>query len=434
MADDAPGQHERAAAAAPQDALAEALAQACARLAPVRVQASLSLTEALDTFADPRNFWLPASTAIRGEDAAIAKLIRDDARFPSTSMNMRSYTHEGMFFPEQCAPLLLEWSLRTSPEEAIQRLLAILATPSAKGVLASALWGLSVADEIELMEGVSLLPLSSLPQSPQRDQVMRDPVLVERSSAIDMLMLQAPACALVAKRVVDPLFVDPAKRERDFSGYIADQELLAEIAIILSAVGPSCPVQSVGWWQFDDPDIQAAEMTRSRHGQMLEILPKPGDPVSVVDPAVARAVVSGFFKLDADTRQKIKLAALRLNRAMRRHDVGDRAVELAIALESLTGDGENNELTHKVRTRCARFLGGSTDERMATATIVSATYGIRSTMVHTGKANLAKKTKVGAAELDGAEVVARAAGICAKVIQAIIARGSMPNWRELDID
>jgi hypothetical protein len=50
----------------------------------------------------------------------------------------------------------------------------------------------------------------------------------------------------------------------------------------------------------------------------------------------------------------------------------------------LVGDKTNNEMTHKVKVRTVRMIGGNLEERRRNAAIVNKAYSVRSKMVHTG--------------------------------------------------
>ena len=55
----------------------------------------------------------------------------------------------------------------------------------------------------------------------------------------------------------------------------------------------------------------------------------------------------------------MRLALQRLGQALRRHAFGDKAIDLAIALETLNADGQNNEVSHKVKVRATKIPGAT---------------------------------------------------------------------------
>ena len=120
--------------------------------------------------------------------------------------------------------------------------------------------------------------------------------------------------------------------------------------------------------------------------------------------------------------------------ALRRHDLGDKAIELAIALETLTADGDSNEVSHKVKIRATKILGGDGAARARNAKLISETYNIRSKQMHTGAFDAKRARMVAGVSLTPAEILDQAATLCADCIVAKIRRGSIPTWATFDID
>ncbi|WP_059763593.1 hypothetical protein [Burkholderia ubonensis] len=105
--------------------------------------------------------------------------------------------------------------------------------------------------------------------------------------------------------------------------------------------------------QFALERIATLKMIRA-----VEILPAR-QMAYKIDSDAALKLVKNFFALDEHSKKRVRLALKRLNASQRRQSVGDMALELAIAFESLLGDGVPTEMTNKIATRSARLLGGS---------------------------------------------------------------------------
>ena len=118
----------------------------------------------------------------------------------------------------------------------------------------------------------------------------------------------------------------------------------------------------------------------------------------------------------------------RLNLAIRRQSIGDRALDVCIALEAILSDGQG-ENTYKVALRSALLTGLGTEARAA----VGATYTLRSALVHDGVAPPMVKV-AGNGKTRSEEVVAEAIRVCADVIDAVIRRGELPDWYEYEIN
>jgi len=67
--------------------------------------------------------------------------------------------------------------------------------------------------------------------------------------------------------------------------------------------------------------------------------------------------------------------------ARRVNDLGVKIVNYCTALETLFST-DSVELAHKVSQRAAVFMGGSSDEKMATYDLIKRSYGMRSKVVH----------------------------------------------------
>jgi len=164
-----------------------------------------------------------------------------------------------------------------------------------------------------------------------------------------------------------------------------------------------------------------------------EIVPTRHVEYPILDPDDATALVRAYLQLPAALRLHIGVAIERINLAQRRGNVGDRAVELATALETLVGDNDKSEMTHKVKVRTVRLLGGSTDERLANAAMLSKAYSIRSSMVHTGRVDAQRTETVSGVRVPVSDIVDRALALCVKLATVIIRRGDIPDWRVFDI-
>lgn len=121
----------------------------------------------------------------------------------------------------------------------------------------------------------------------------------------------------------------------------------------------------------------------------------------------------------------------RLSIAMRRSSVGDKALELSIALESVMAD--SFELGFKISTRGAKLYSNEPEQRVRTKKIINALYQIRSRFVHSGKLP-DDKVKVGKEKLEAHKVVEEAMEVVISVAQSLIMMGGIEDWDTLDLD
>lgn len=393
----------------------------------------------------------PLAEALRREESAayvhaavqvhdlgkqLDSLIMADPRFPGERPKfIRHYDGSSQVYPHEIGRTLLTRALKhEGPDEAINWMLKVLGTKSATGSVFQALWGVSVDKAIQLTPDVRIAPFATLPDTRQKKIVHKSFIEMRRSPHSGGLGFQEPKAVLVAMVTVDPVIIDGDDLEvrDDNADLFAMHNTLADIALALSAIGPRASLTSAKWFSFDDPDLNEAGMGSGYSWPHIEILPVWPSNYPVLDPVEAPQIVQAYLALPEHFRRHIRVALHRLNQAQRRTNIGDQAVELAIAFEALLGDSQG-EMTHKIKSRAARLLGGGDDERVANAQIIGKTYEIRSKLVHSGFAELKKSPTVRGRKMSGKEIVNEAARICADLTKIMIKRGAIPEWHQFDV-
>lgn len=342
------------------------------------------------------------------------------------------------FAPEIIGRLLAKRALREGRVEgALEWMTSLLNREYAYGLRIVSLWGVTVNNAIQLTDEVSVAPITDLPDSWQKRFFVR---AFERPwegglGGISRLVGAQPNAALVVRSRVcplvhsdnsrGPLAMSPEAR-RVFS-------LTKEVALALSAVGPRDPIIGPDWFVFNDVDVQEANTQFGLGESQVEFIPARPVDFPPLQPEEASEIVRGYLGLQEDVRNLVRVGLKRISQALRRHHPGDCAIELAIAFEALMGGNEKNEVTHKVRVRTARILGGTPEERIRTSEIVNRTYGIRSAMVHSGAIDLRKRHKVGDEYLTADQLIPVAADTCATLIRAVIRAGALPDWSSFDV-
>lgn len=415
------------------ECLLNKLADACSQGASLRFRGEeLGLLEALDDSDKCIEASMDASISFHQLQENLQEAIVNDPRFPSDKVLLLYNDQGGMgFYPHFVAAPLLRCAIETSPELAISWLEKVLATDSATGKVIHALWGVAVENEIQLLPTVRLVPIDDIPDCHQKRELL---ATHRRNSIIwSALHFQQPQAALIVSRTIQPLVADEQVNS-DNKEYFLTEKLLEEITLALTLIGPCVSLPCAQWFLFDDPDIEKAAWLRGRRGKFIEILPIRNTQSPPIDGVEAAEIVAKYLAVQGDDRNKLRVAIQRLSQALRRQDVGDRAVELATALEALLGDNGKTEMTHKIKVRFTRILGGTESERRLNADIIKQTYEIRSSMVHTGSVNTKKKYHIGgSSKLTAIEVVELAVKLCATLTKTIIRRGSIPDWQTFDV-
>jgi hypothetical protein len=125
-------------------------------------------------------------------------------------------------------------------------------------------------------------------------------------------------------------------------------------------------------------------------------------------------------KFKAGEKDAIRLALDRFRQALRRTDIVDKAIDLAIALEvMLLHDINGPELKFRSSIRGATFLGNKKAERLKIFECLKKAYDLRSKAVHSG---ILQQTGQNEQILDDAT------SACAQIARRLIERRSFPNW------
>ncbi len=361
--------------------------------------------------------------------APVAEVLKHQPEFPEGGRFVihRDNGWSGLDADSVAAALVKRVGAGESPTDAVSWLERVLTRKKGEGLCVLAVWGVSVRDKISFDNGVELLPIEELPDSSLKAHAMRRRDFGDLVDLVSMPFLRAPEAALTYRLTLEPVISDhrlgtPPIREDQLREY----ELLTDVLLALTAVGPRAPLHAGYWFQYLDRDLHDALFHVGKTLSFPEILPTGFFPPSVLDPEAAKQIVSQYLRLKPGLHRKVQVALQRLNQATHRSRFGDKAAELSIALEALLVDdpGEN---THKVGLRASLLLGGTSQERIRNRAIIGGIYSARSALIHGG----AKSAEIRLKEigpLPSQAVAEEGVGICAAVIRRILELGEIPSW------
>ena len=332
------------------------------------------------------------------------------------------------------APVLVrEARHRKSAKAAVTWLTKVLGTDSGEVLIIQTLWGISPTQRISMWEGVDLLPFESLPHSRQKER-LKDVDWPRRSRLPTPFFAQKPpTAALIAKTKVRPFLIDASTGD---NGIRQIRPPLDDIRLCLALEGPSIIIAGPSWFQYVDPDLEAALLFETASYGSQEVLPHHALLTDSPEPANdVEVLVRAYMALKSEKeKKKIRIALERLHQALIRLDPADRAVELSIALEALLIDS-SGEHTFKLSYRAALLVSDNVEERITNRGIIEATYDVRSKLLHRGSAKTEVKVKEGQGkkEMPVEEVASKAATITARVIKRIIMEGGLPEWNRFEL-
>lgn len=325
--------------------------------------------------------------------------------------------------------LLHEAKQRGSAESAVRWLEKVLRTETGAAILVQTLWGLSIDHQCELLDGLELVPFSALPASRQKEMLSVHE-WIRRPQMAPWFSQDAPSAALVARHEVAPYLVD-AKSQETVGAATELFTKFADVQLCLAMVGPAPLIPGPAWFQYIDPDLEAAIFGYSTLSSHPEVLPTHLPETEGFDCAQGRDLVGAFVKFDSGLKTRLRTAMGRLHLSLVRRSPADKSLELAIALETLLIDSAG-EHTFKVALRAALMTADSLTERSRNRAIIQAAYGLRSALMHSGHAPATCKVH-GFGQESTPNVVAEATRITAKVIRRVLMQGGLPDWPRLEL-
>lgn len=337
------------------------------------------------------------------------------------------------FHSGEAARALLERVRSGRPAiEAIQWLQRIVTIPKAAGYCALALRGIEINEAVHLGFDMELLPYEALPDSRTKEWIARPRDHSGYPGFFSSMLMFPPKVAILRRCEISPVFFSTSGEEPpQKADPLQNQRMLEDAMLALTLVGPSCPVPAGSWFTFEDPDIEATSVYGGVSAPFLEVLPWGFDPSIHLDSESVKEIVPMFLSAKDPLKTSLRLALRRFNQAMRRPPHGDRALDLAISLESILSDAPGDN-TFKVSLRAGLLTNGSTNEKVKVRSLIRALYGIRSALAHDGV--IPRDIKVtGSGKRSASDVVSESTEVCAALLKTILHRGTIPDWYKFEL-
>ncbi|MCH8274160.1 MAG: hypothetical protein IH851_05160 [Armatimonadetes bacterium] len=315
-----------------------------------------------------------------------------------------------------------------SPSEAVSNLEKLISMDDANAVLVMPLGGVTISHEVNLGNGIRIVPIETLPENSQVRSIAEKYAQGQMEPGSQSFPPMEQKVALICDKTVRPLLtriVDGEFERPDYSREAAEN--LEDARLALSLIGPSCPLSGGITLEYREPPLDDPYFWAGTRFQLSEVAPPAFVKAVEISPDDATAVVSSVFSLDESFRARIRLALQRFSQAMKRRPHGDRAIDLSIALESLLVEGPG-ELRYRLALRAALLVDEPLEKRKEIRRTLADLYEVRSALVHDGV--LPTRNFHGK---KASEVVEDATVVSARVLRSFLAAGKEPDWPNLEL-
>ena len=306
------------------------------------------------------------------------------------------------FFNSHQPVNILNVAQRMTGVEALAWYRRVVATDRTRMRVVAQVHGLLVQKRHVFSNGVILLPVSELADSPNSVQLKQPPAMRMGMEFLAAVMVELPDVMNEASQVGHGRFLDVSEKMR---------KTIA--AFVLS--DDAAPTMAETWQEFADPELVSAEHGRSwmssRHEGRL-----PTHPVNVTDEMLDW--VESYVSLPPDVAKACEVAIARLNLARRRIAPGDKAIDGCVCLEALLSGRSRGELTHRLSVRAAILLGRSLDDRKKIAEDSRKFYALRSDVVH---GSSGKKDAV------NHDIAGEGLLLCLAVLRSVVTSAQVPE-------
>lgn len=297
---------------------------------------------------------------------------------------------------------LLRYAVRHGATEALAWYRRVWATETTKMRVVGQVFGLFVDKRHRLSNGVTLLPVSHLPDSSNS--------LLLKQSVNSGLGAHFPAAVMFEVSDVRNEHNSDSSRR-----FVEIAQIMRKTITAFVLAGEASPVMAECWQEFVDPDLEAAEYSRSWMRSFDEgQVPSFGMHVT----HAGLDWVEKYLQLPADVANACDVPIARLSLANRRVSAGDKAIDGSICLEALLSGRSRGELTHRLSVRLALLLGRSLEERQQIARKARDFYQLRSNVVH---GSSPKK------EAASHEIARHGISLCLAALRAIVTRAQVPD-------
>jgi hypothetical protein len=262
-----------------------------------------------------------------------------------------------------------------TPRSIMQWYDKVIGTKSVDAVVFTCIEGLLPSITCQFENGVSIIPFEELPSSAEKK------ALLDKQFDLDFITL--PIIGAVGKLDLGEINFSN-RHERQHKLYNVSVSRISDVVTALSAFGKPL-YELASWTHIFDQDIAEARL-----GATIKVnRSHPRGNYGYLDVGNSEIeFVNKFSNFPDEFRRKSLNALRRFHKALLQVDMGDRALDICIALEMMFGDDFPESQSFKIRMRSALLLSDDPAERRIIDAQIRDLYKIRSSVAHGGSSKV----------------------------------------------
>jgi hypothetical protein len=185
------------------------------------------------------------------------------------------------------APEMLYRAERADKSAAADWLIRVLATRYANGFFIAAIWGLSVDREVEIAEGMTLVPFGRLAESTMKRRITNQAKTWHTAVWISQRYFDVPGAAIV-KKVPDFPYVGAPDKSVQRLEELEDEAKAPLTFLQASAAGQ--PLAVASWFEYEDTDLDFNDHENHLSWFLPEVVPHIRSHVAIDATTLAQSV------------------------------------------------------------------------------------------------------------------------------------------------
>jgi Apea-like HEPN len=243
------------------------------------------------------------------------------------------------------------------------------------------LWvlGIKVDREVNLCEGVKLLPIEQMPDSRDKDRFLPN------YSDMQDLSPRPESALIYLCDISKTTSWDIEEQKINQKDFCKTSQKLHDIALLMNLLsGVSClPFYATSYVEDSVPFGPFSGSGGSRQG--YDIFGVGSTHISNDSSQKSKDLYEAFFQLDENEKNRWRRILCRLSQAKRREEIEDKILDLGISLEMmLLDDNRKEQLSRSFRLRGSWLISNNKANRTENCKILKDIYTYRSQVAHTG--------------------------------------------------